>query len=68
MLVGIDSEVTITSMLFIPDPEVRGVMNMQFTYFIDELGPMDQSFNTDLEVAIANKLENVFNESKEGNE
>lgn len=24
MLVGIDSEVTITSMLFIPDPEVRG--------------------------------------------
>lgn len=67
MLVGIDSEVTITSMLFIPDPE-RGVMNMQFTYFIDELGPMDQSFNTDLEVAIANKLENVFNESKEGNE
>lgn len=41
---------------------------MQFTYFIDELGPMDQSFNTDLEVAIANKLENVFNESKEGNE
>lgn len=67
MLVGIDSEVTITSMLFIPDPEVRGGMNMQFTYFIDELGDMDQAFNTDLEVAIANKLEIVFNETKEGN-
>lgn len=66
MLVGIDSEVTITSMLLVPNLETKGHMDLQFTYIIDEFGPMDRSFNTDLEVTIASKIGLVFNESKEG--
>lgn len=64
MLVGIDSEVTITSlyMNIEPHPENPSSRELSFTYNIEVYGADDREFATDISKAIAHKLELVLNE------
>lgn len=62
MLVGIDSEVTITSLNIEPHPKNPSSMELSFTYHFEVYGANDQAFATDISKAIAHKLELVLNE------
>jgi hypothetical protein len=63
MLVGIDSEVTITYLNVEPHPDNPTSMELSFTYHFEVYGANDQAFSTDISKAVAHKLSLVLNES-----